>query len=221
MNYQLAYRIGFHPWEDAEGHAPFVEKFSELLGEEEHGRDAPFGTALDLGTGSGIWAIELAKRGWQVTAVDLVDKAVAASRRASQRRGRGGRASSGRRDGATQRWRWLRLSVAPGHRNLSWTEGSPAPRDGPGSGRSRRTGCNAAPARVAEASKTADPWRGCERDRGRVPRLDCDRRWSIALQGAEADRSAPETRRTLVSASTRDLALRRRRCHARVCGNVP
>ena len=76
MNYQLAYRIGFHPWEDAEGHAPFVEKFSELLDEEESGRDAPFGTALDLGTGSGIWAIQLAKRGWQVTAVDLVDKAL-------------------------------------------------------------------------------------------------------------------------------------------------
>ena len=76
MNYQLAYRIGFHPWEDAEGHAPFAEKFSELLGEEERGRDAPFGTALDLGTGSGIWAIQLAKRGWQVTAVDLVDRAL-------------------------------------------------------------------------------------------------------------------------------------------------
>ena len=76
MNYQLAYRIGFHPWEDAEDHAPFVEKFSELLGEEERGRAAPFGTALDLGTGSGIWAIQLAERGWQVTAVDLVDKAL-------------------------------------------------------------------------------------------------------------------------------------------------
>lgn len=28
MNYELAYRIGFHPWEDAEEHLPFVEKFS-------------------------------------------------------------------------------------------------------------------------------------------------------------------------------------------------
>ena len=80
MNYQLAYRIGFHPWEDAEDHVPFVEKFAEVLGEEESGRDAPYGAALDLGTGSGIWAIQLAKRGWQVTGIDLVDKAVQRAR---------------------------------------------------------------------------------------------------------------------------------------------
>ena len=82
MNYQLAYRIGFHPWEDAEGHAPFVERFSSLLDEEERGRDAPYGAALDLGTGSGIWAVQLANRGWQVTGVDLVESAL---RRAGDR----------------------------------------------------------------------------------------------------------------------------------------
>ena len=82
MNYELAYRIGFHPWEDAEAHSPFVEKFSELLDEEESGREPPYGAALDLGTGSGIWAIQLAKRGWQVTGVDLVEKAL---RRADDR----------------------------------------------------------------------------------------------------------------------------------------
>ena len=82
MNYELAYRIGFHPWEDAEAHSPFVEKFSELLDEEESGREPPYGAALDLGTGSGIWAIQLAKRGWQVTGIDLVEKAL---RRADDR----------------------------------------------------------------------------------------------------------------------------------------
>jgi SAM-dependent methyltransferase len=82
VNYELAYRIGFHPWEDAEAHSPFVEKFSELLDEEESGREPPTGAALDLGTGSGIWAIQLAKRGWQVTGVDLVEKAL---RRAEER----------------------------------------------------------------------------------------------------------------------------------------
>ena len=75
-NYELAYRVGFHPWEDAGAHSPFVEKFSELLDEEESGREPPYGAALDLGTGSGIWAIQLAERGWQVTGIDLVEKAL-------------------------------------------------------------------------------------------------------------------------------------------------
>jgi SAM-dependent methyltransferase len=82
VNYKLAYKIGFHPWEDAEGHPPFVDKLSELLDEEERGREPPYGAALDLGTGSGIWAALLAKRGWQVTGVDLVQKAL---RRADDR----------------------------------------------------------------------------------------------------------------------------------------
>ena len=80
MNYDLAYRIGFHPWEDAETEAPFVEKFEELLDREEEGRSRPFGRALDLGTGSGIWGVRLAERGWQVTGVDLVDKALGRAR---------------------------------------------------------------------------------------------------------------------------------------------
>ena len=76
MHYGLAYRIGFHPWEDAEAHAPFVTRMSELLDEEEAGREPPYGAALDLGTGSGIWAVQLAQRGWQVTGVELVPKAL-------------------------------------------------------------------------------------------------------------------------------------------------
>jgi SAM-dependent methyltransferase len=82
VNYQLAYRIGFHPWEDAEAHSPFMERVVELLGEEENGRERPYEAALDLGTGSGIWAIQLAKRGWQVTGIDFVEKAL---RRADDR----------------------------------------------------------------------------------------------------------------------------------------
>ncbi len=80
MNYRFAYSIGFHPWEDAATDPPFVEKISELFDREESGRQPPYGPALDLGTGSGIWGIELAKRGWQVTGVDLIEKALQRAR---------------------------------------------------------------------------------------------------------------------------------------------
>ena len=80
MNYRFAYSIGFHPWEDAASDPPFVEKASQLFDREEQGREIPFGRALDIGTGSGIWGIELAKRGWEVTGVDLIEKALARAR---------------------------------------------------------------------------------------------------------------------------------------------
>jgi SAM-dependent methyltransferase len=80
MNYSLAYRIGFHPWEDAEEQPSFTDKFSALLDREESGRQPPYGPALDVGTGSGIWGIKLAQRGWQVTGVDIVDKALRRAR---------------------------------------------------------------------------------------------------------------------------------------------
>lgn len=80
MNYRLAYAIGFHPWEDAAADPPFVVKAARMFGREEQGRKPPYGRALDLGTGSGIWGIELAKRGWQVTGVDLVEQALRRAR---------------------------------------------------------------------------------------------------------------------------------------------
>jgi cyclopropane fatty-acyl-phospholipid synthase-like methyltransferase len=76
MNYDFAYSIGFHPWEDAEQHSPFVEKITEMFEREENGSTAPFGKALDIGCGSGVWGINLAKRGWDVTGIDIVDKAL-------------------------------------------------------------------------------------------------------------------------------------------------
>lgn len=85
MNWRFAYAIGFHPWEDTD--PPFARKISELFDRDEKGREPPYGLALDLGTGSGIWGIELAKRGWQVTGIDVVEKALRRARDRVQKAG--------------------------------------------------------------------------------------------------------------------------------------
>jgi hypothetical protein len=69
MNYRLAYAIGFHPWEDLAQHPPFAGKLLQLVAREEVGREPPYGPALDVGTGSAVWGVQLAKRGWRVTGV--------------------------------------------------------------------------------------------------------------------------------------------------------
>lgn len=80
MNYEFAYKIGFHPWEDLAEHPPFAGKLLELVAREEDGREPPYGPALDLGCGSAVWGLRLAKRGWQVTGVDIVEKALERAR---------------------------------------------------------------------------------------------------------------------------------------------
>jgi SAM-dependent methyltransferase len=80
MNYEFAYKIGFHPWEDLAEHPPFAGKLLEMVAREEDGREPPYGPALDLGCGSAVWGVRLAKRGWQVTGVDSVQKALARAR---------------------------------------------------------------------------------------------------------------------------------------------
>lgn len=85
MNWRFAYAIGFHPWEETD--PPFARKISQLFDREQKGRQPPYGLALDLGTGSGIWGIELAKRGWQVTGIDIVDKALRRARDRVQKAG--------------------------------------------------------------------------------------------------------------------------------------
>ena len=82
MNYKVAYAVGFHPWEDAEHCPAFFGRLMDLIGDVEAEIGAPFGRALDVGTGSGVWAVPLAKRGWDVTGIDVVAKAI---RRARER----------------------------------------------------------------------------------------------------------------------------------------
>lgn len=76
MNYRLAYALGFHPWEGLAEHPPFADKLLELVQAEEQGATPPYGPALDLGTGSAVWAVKLAERGWRVTGVELVERAL-------------------------------------------------------------------------------------------------------------------------------------------------
>lgn len=85
MNWKFSYAIGFHPWEDTD--QEFSQSLTSLIEREEEGHAPPYGRALDVGTGSAIWGIELAKRGWDVTGVDLVDKALDRGRQRVQAAG--------------------------------------------------------------------------------------------------------------------------------------
>jgi SAM-dependent methyltransferase len=159
MNWRFAYGIGFHPWEGTDPR--FARKISELFGREEKGREPPFGLALDLGTGSGIWGIDLAKRGWQVTGIDIVDKALRRARDRVQKAGVHMRLVHGdvtalRAAGIESGFRL----VLARHRDLPRPEQRPARRDRSGGQRGRRARCNRTAARVAEAQETADT--GCE-----------------------------------------------------------
>jgi len=78
--YKVAYRLGFTPWEEASGDEETAAKVTEWFDREESGREPPYGRALDLGCGGGLWAIELARRGWEVVGVDMVPKALSTAR---------------------------------------------------------------------------------------------------------------------------------------------
>jgi SAM-dependent methyltransferase len=83
--YRFTYGIGFRPWEQD---APTVgRQLDGLLAEEEAQRERPYGSALDLGCGTGGWSVQLAQRGWSVVGVDVVPKAIRAARRRAQESG--------------------------------------------------------------------------------------------------------------------------------------
>ncbi len=74
--YKVSYQLGFHPWEDLADHRPFAEQLLALIAREEAAGGPPYGLALDLGCGSAVWGVQLASRGWQVTGVDNVRRAL-------------------------------------------------------------------------------------------------------------------------------------------------
>jgi hypothetical protein len=87
MNYRLAYALGFHPWEDLAEHPPFANALLELIARDEEGRSAPYGKALDIGTGSAVWGVRLAQRGWEVTGDDTDEKALDRARQRADEEG--------------------------------------------------------------------------------------------------------------------------------------
>ena len=70
--YTLAYWVGFRPWETAAMRE--AGRVSTMFDREESGRQPPYGPALDLGCGTGMQAIVLARRGWQITGVEIVQE---------------------------------------------------------------------------------------------------------------------------------------------------
>jgi SAM-dependent methyltransferase len=83
--YTIAYWVGFRPWETAASRE--ADRISALFDREESGRQPPYGPALDLGCGTGMQAVELARRGWQVTGVEVVPKALPAARERARQAG--------------------------------------------------------------------------------------------------------------------------------------
>src|SRR5215468_9150489 len=66
LAYRVMYRLGFTPWEQEEPITDLVEIVDAL----------PPGTALDIGCGTGRYAVYCARRGWRVTGIDDVPRAL-------------------------------------------------------------------------------------------------------------------------------------------------
>lgn len=78
LPYAMAYAVGITPWENS-GRA-LDAHLEELLPLEERAHGGP-GRALDIGCGTGLHTETLARHGWTVTGVDIVDRALAKARR--------------------------------------------------------------------------------------------------------------------------------------------
>jgi SAM-dependent methyltransferase len=126
--YQTSYRLGFVPWASDRPDRGLV-----AVVEGEHALRP--GRALDLGCGTGRNAIYLARHGWQVTGVDMIERALETARRAAERAG------------VAVRWiagdvgRLDEMDLGQGYGCLSTSGASTAwrPSCGPGTSRASRT----------------------------------------------------------------------------------
>jgi len=84
--YRVMYRLGLTPWEEM-ATLPIAEQIVGLFDRAEDGRLPPYGSALDVGCGSGIWSVRLAQRGWDVTGIDIVPRALRRARERSRQAG--------------------------------------------------------------------------------------------------------------------------------------
>ena len=82
--YRVLWRFGFTPWERRQA---WAEQVSAMFDREEQGRQPPLGAAPDLGCGTGFWSVHLAERGWEVTGVEIVTKALRSARERAQKAG--------------------------------------------------------------------------------------------------------------------------------------
>ncbi len=74
--FRVFYGLGFTPWD---GHAE-AKSLRELVEGTADTPALPVGAALDVGCGTGDTSIYLAHRGWHVTGVDFVPKALGKAR---------------------------------------------------------------------------------------------------------------------------------------------
>src|SRR6059036_4001471 len=77
--FEKSYRTGDTPWDSGVPSAELTRVLDAGL--------LPGKTVLEIGCGTGTNAIELARRGYQVTAIDLVDLAVRRAKDKAQRAG--------------------------------------------------------------------------------------------------------------------------------------
>lgn len=82
--YRLAYALGVTPWEEAVSHPPARRQVEAIFDREASQRPGGLGRALDIGCGTGFWSMELARRGWDVTGIDVVQRALRKAQKRAQ-----------------------------------------------------------------------------------------------------------------------------------------